>query len=319
MVRREEKELTELLTKLYTIQEDVGARAKTTDEEKRDKAQNAAKMGKGRAAKKTGTRFIEVKSSIVDRLRKVHSLLEVEAKRNKGLMAVTDGNNPKDVIARQAEMREEIRQSEEEWKELNTLYKTEARKRNSKFTAEELEVQQTLVQRLGAEIEKVKNMQSRGYTKTTDDKDAITADMNAQAIVGLGTTNFNSGADSGSKWADAEGPGVEMTDSQALQLSQIQDRDKEFDKQIDQIGEGIKDLNEIAMMQNEEVQRQGVMLENVEQKIDDAQDHIQTVNERMKETLDEVRAADKICVDIMCIVLMIGLAAAMYHMIKQNS
>jgi len=319
MVRKEDKELIDLLTKLYTIQEDVGARAKTSDAEKVEKAQNAAKMGKGRAAKKTGTRFIEVKSSIVDRLKKVHGLLEEEAKRSKGLMGVTDGNNPKDVIARQAEMREEIRQSEEEWKELNTLYKNEARKRNSKFTAEELEVQQTFVQRLGAEIEKVKTMQSRGYTKTGEDKDAIAADMNSQAIMGLGASNFNSGGGSGPKWSDSEGPGVELTDSQALQLSQIEDRDKEFDKQIEQIGEGIKDLNEIAMMQNEEVQRQGVMLENVEQKIDDAQDHIQTVNERMKETLDEVRAADKICVDIMCIILMVGLAAVMYHLIKQNS
>mmetsp|Transcript_5181 Transcript_5181/g.6900 ORF Transcript_5181/g.6900 Transcript_5181/m.6900 type:complete len:92 (+) Transcript_5181:449-724(+) len=44
------------------------------------------------------------------------------------------------------------------------------------------------------------------------------------------------------------------------------------------------------------------MLENVNQKIDNVHEHVTTVNERMKETLEEVRGADKICVDIMCIV-----------------
>lgn len=312
MSTKDDKELTELLTKLYTIQEDVGARPKTSDAEKRNKASGTASMGKGKAAKKTGTRFIELKSTIVDRLRTVHGLLEEESKYNKGLMGVTTGMNPKDVIARQAQMREEIRQCGEEWKEMNTLYKTEARKRNSKFTQEELEVQQTLVQRLGAEIDKAKMMQTQGYTRKSEDQDAVAAGLNEQAIVGLGASNFNGGGSSG-----GEGPGVELTDSQSLQISQIQERDKEFDLQLEQIGEGIKDLQEIAEMQQEEVHRQGAMLETVGEKIDEAQEHIQTVNARLKETLDDVRAADKICVDIMCIVLMIGLAAVMYHLIKQ--
>jgi hypothetical protein len=60
------------------------------------------------------------------------------------------------------------------------------------------------------------------------------------------------------------------------------------------------------------------MLENVENKIDDAHDHITNINSKMKETLDEVRGADKVCVDIMCIVLMVGLGAVLYQLIKKN-
>ena len=99
-------------------------------------------------------------------------------------------------------------------------------------------------------------------------------------------------------------------------MQQIQKRDKEFDQELDTIGEGISDLAEIAAMQNEEVNRQGVMLENMENRIDNVADHLITVNQKMKDTLNEVRAADKICVDIMCILMMVGLAAVLYNMMK---
>ena len=106
-----------------------------------------------------------------------------------------------------------------------------------------------------------------------------------------------------------------MTDSQAQQLSIIQSKDEEFDIQLETIGEGLQDLSEIAKMQNEEVRRQNAMLETVGSKIIEANDHITNVNQRMKETLAEVRGADKICVDIMCVVLIIGLSAVLYKLV----
>ena len=54
-------EITVLLTKLYTLQEEVGAREKTSAEEKKMKAQNVQTMGKSGKAKKTGSRFLELK------------------------------------------------------------------------------------------------------------------------------------------------------------------------------------------------------------------------------------------------------------------
>jgi hypothetical protein len=55
------------------------------------------------------------------------------------------------------EIRELIRQSSDEWAELNELYKKESGKKKSKFTVEELEVQSTLVVQLSKEIEKVRD------------------------------------------------------------------------------------------------------------------------------------------------------------------
>jgi t-SNARE complex subunit (syntaxin) len=94
-----------------------------------------------------------------------------------------------------------------------------------------------------------------------------------------------------------------MTGSQQVQLQQIRDRDAAFDQDLDEIGEGIQDLHELALRQGEEVQRQNQMLNEVGSKIDAAHEHMVNVNAKMKDTLNEVgRSSDKLCVDIMCIV-----------------
>lgn len=108
-----------------------------------------------------------------------------------------------------------------------------------------------------------------------------------------------------------------MTTEQSAQIQMLEDRDRDFDLQLDEIGEGILDLQEIAQQQGEEVMLQGQMLDKVERKIDKNLERMSTVNGRMKETLEEVgRASDKIMVDILCIVLMIGFGAVIYNFAK---
>lgn len=48
-----------------------------------------------------------------------------------------------------------------------------------------------------------------------------------------------------------------------MQIQELEQRDADFDNQLDQIGEGIMDLAEIAEQQGEEVKRQSAMLDNV--------------------------------------------------------
>jgi|MDSW01.2.fsa_nt_gb hypothetical protein len=312
-------EITVLLTKLYTLQEEVGAREKTSAEEKKMKAQNVQTMGKSGKAKKTGSRFLELKSSIVERLQTTHKLLEDDAARGRG--PVAQGNNPKENIAAKARMREEIRQAADEWSELDALYRNEARKKRSKFTREELEVQRTLVVRLQAEIQKCKEAQMSVYARAgLRDADVNSAAMSTLDSNGLyeskqGGSRGRGGE--GSRWGDPSNSNVALTGGQGQKLQQLQDRDAEFDQQIDEIHDGIKDLQEIAMMQSEEVMRQNQMLDTVTNKIDNVNEHVQNVNAKMKDKLDQVgRASDKLCVDIMCVLVAVGIAAVLYNMSK---
>ena len=97
--------------------------------------------------------------------------------------------------------------------------------------------------------------------------------------------------------------GTALTGTQQTQLQLIRDRDTEFDADLDEIGEGIQDLHELALRQGEEVRRQNAMLSSTQTRMDNAHEHMTNVNSKMKETLQEVgRSSDKLCVDIMCIV-----------------
>lgn len=176
---RRDDELTELLTKLYTIQEDIGAKPPTTEEEKQARAQNVAAMGQGgdKKTEKKGSRFLQLKSQIVDRLKQIHQLLkDCKEKESAGY----GGDNAKEIIKMQASIREHIRQASDEWNEMDAIYKKEARKKKSKFTPEELEVQAELIKRLSVEIQKVKELQMRGYAKNRDAGAAVA--LNTKAI-----------------------------------------------------------------------------------------------------------------------------------------
>lgn len=339
---RQDDELTDLLTKLYTIQEDIGAKPKTSEDEKKQKAENIAVMGKGGKTAAKGSKFLELKTTIVDRLKTIHHLLK-ETKEKEA--AGYGGDNAKEIIKMQAEIREQIRQAGDEWKQIDEIYKKEARKKKSKFTPEELEIQSELVRRLHAEIEKVKEAQMRGYAKGREPGMAVS--LNAKALYSDSGTFvkpmvsissfqtkqqlththtkslFNVGAVGGkgsksASWAGTGG-GVAMTDNQRQQILQLEERDADFDRQLDEIGEGIQDLAEIAQLQGEEVQRQSQMLDNVNSKMDKVNERMLSVNAKMKETLDELgRSKDKLCVDIMCIVLMVGFVAVIYKFVKKG-
>lgn len=108
---------------------------------------------------------------------------------------------------------------------------------------------------------------------------------------------------SGNKQWTSGTTGTALTGSQQVQLQQIRDRDREFDADLDEIGEGIQDLHELAKGMGEEVSRHNVMLSQLDHKLGNTHEHMVNVNAKMKETLEEVgRSSDKLCVDIMCIV-----------------
>lgn len=294
-------ELTDLLAKLYGIQEDIGAKPKSSEDEKKARAENVVTMGQGKKAQEKASRFLQLKGDIVDRLKSIHQMLkDIKEKEQAGF----GGDNAKEIIKMQADVREQLRQASDDWKTLDEIYKKEARKKRSKFTPEELEVQAELVQRLYTEIEKVKEAQMKGYARGQREN-----------TPGLPTKSlFDKTGKKGAPSWQGTGGGVAMTEGQQQQLSLIEERDADFDRQLDEIGEGIQDLAEIAEMQGEEVAHQTQMLDTLHTKIDAANERLAGVNTKMKDTLEEVgRSSDKLCVDIMCIVLMIGFGAVIYN------
>eukprot|EP00816_Leptocylindrus_hargravesii_P010617 CAMPEP_0196804910 /NCGR_PEP_ID=MMETSP1362-20130617/4601_1 /TAXON_ID=163516 /ORGANISM="Leptocylindrus danicus, Strain CCMP1856" /LENGTH=302 /DNA_ID=CAMNT_0042177497 /DNA_START=48 /DNA_END=956 /DNA_ORIENTATION=- len=298
---KEDGELAGLMNKLYSIQEEVGG-----------KEEVKTKATKNSASKDKASRFQDLKATIVDRLKTVQQLMKDAHEKEKAM--VGGFANPKEKIAAQQTMRENIRQLGEEWKELDALYKSEAKKKRSKFSKDELQAQQTLVIKLQQEIEKVKEVQRsafRGAAGNTAPSGYQTSQY-APTAPGMSKNNKPVGA----SWASSDNNAASLTNEQKEQIQELQERDQDFDRQIEAIEMGITDLAEIAELQNEEVKRQNVMLENTKNKIDAVHEKVVTVNAKLKNTLNEVaRPGDKLCVDIMCIVFAVGFGAVIYKFI----
>ena len=76
-------------------------------------------------------------------------------------------------------------------------------------------------------------------------------------------TGGTSAAGGGGGWNGGGGGGAAITEGQRVQIQELEQRDADFDRQLDEIGEGIADLGEIAQLQSEEVKHQAVMLDHL--------------------------------------------------------
>lgn len=283
-------ELEVLMTKLYSIQEEVGGKEK-------EKGGTKTKASAGRGDK--GARFNEVKGEIVDLLKKIHDMIKDAKEKDSSLVgAVTYGYGAKEKVAAQQTIRETIRQLGDHWKVLDGLFRSEAKKKRSKFTKDELSGQQTLVLKLQQEIEKVKELQRTAFSKVAP-LSSTTANM---AIPAFDTAQYSDIKSGDSNWTSGGG-GANLSEEQKDQILELERRDADFDRQIELIAEGVQDLAEIAALQSEEARRQNHMLQGTNEKLDSVAERLTNVNVKLKSTLTEVgRAGDKLMVDIMCIV-----------------
>ena len=59
------------------------------------------------------------------------------------------------------------------------------------------------------------------------------------------------------------------------------------------------------------------MLDNLDEKIDNVQAHVDTVNSKLKKTLeDKGLGAERCCINIICLVLLLGIVGVIFNMLK---
>ena len=105
-------------------------------------------------------RFLDLKNQMTERLMGLKETFE-----NIQVLEKNPGSNPKELISEQSKVRSELTLLNEEWKELDLNYRNEAKKRRSKFSPEELEQRQQILNALQMEIQRIKDIQRAGYVK----------------------------------------------------------------------------------------------------------------------------------------------------------
>eukprot|EP00815_Leptocylindrus_aporus_P001230 CAMPEP_0116067958 /NCGR_PEP_ID=MMETSP0322-20121206/11375_1 /TAXON_ID=163516 /ORGANISM="Leptocylindrus danicus var. apora, Strain B651" /LENGTH=305 /DNA_ID=CAMNT_0003554977 /DNA_START=108 /DNA_END=1025 /DNA_ORIENTATION=+ len=290
-----------LMARLYVIQEEVGAKVETKENEKKQK-----KTPVGRGERNTAA-FDEKKNEILDALQDIVQ----QIKDIKGASASLDGvlsrNTAKDRIQQQSQVREKIRAVGEDWTELDRMYRAEARKRRTKISKEQLKQQQDYVINLKKEIEKVKDLQRKAFSNSNTSAEGISAvlthKVNVEEYRDIRTME------------EGQKVNLNLTKAQQQQLKLIEEKDQEFDERLaGEINNMLDDLAFTANKLKDEVQEQNVLLEELNEKAEEVGENIKTTNEKLKTTLTEVgRSGDKLIMDIICVVLACGFLVVIWN------
>ena len=184
-------------------------------------------------------------------------------------------------------MKKALRKLRHDWHDLDTMIQAELRRKKPRYEKDELQMREEVVLRLMREIDAARTMSKQARNEV---KDIETG--HSRTIVKKEDHELFQRRDDDDVVRDE--PRETISDAQQQRMQQFQERDRQFDDQIAGIGRGVEELGVLASRQAEEVTKQSIMLEDLNERVENVQEHVSQVNSKMKDTLDVVgRSSDK--------------------------
>jgi len=110
----------------------------------------------------------------------------------------------------------------------------------------------------------------------------------------------------------------DLTEEEKNKLKEWKRKVKEQDEMLDDIYAGVVNIKEEAIQAGEGIEGVGKKVKKLHPKVDKTTKKIKTQNERLKELVNEIRSSDKICCDIILILIFLGLVCVLYSVIKHK-
>jgi methyl-accepting chemotaxis protein len=108
----------------------------------------------------------------------------------------------------------------------------------------------------------------------------------------------------------------ELTDEVKEKMEEWKKEQEEQDKGLDQIKDGLKILKNEIKLANENIESTNKVVKKVTKHTDTTKVKVQSTNKKLKDLITKIRSSDKICVDIILILVLVGLICALYNIIK---
>ena len=90
------------------------------------------------------------------------------------------------------------------------------------------------------------------------------------------------------------------------------------DVQLQEIGLGVKELKGRAKNIGKKIDETGKQIKKTSENAKKTEKKLETTNAKLKDLLNKIRSGDKICVDIILILICLGLIAVLYNIIKNK-
>ena len=225
--------------------------------------------------------FQDVKQQLKRRIENMHQLLdEVHTLKEEG--------QGKELITAQSKARSALIEIQEQFKVLEGIYNSEAKKKRSKYTKDEMEIRYSELGVLRRNIENIKEAQRSGYVGTKEGYRKV-------ELVDMKDSELFNPQKAGAAGGANKMPQEEISGQQKQQMSQIQKRDADIDNAVVALGRNVDVLKDLAMVQNQEIKLQDKMLDQLDGKMEEVGERVLSVNGRLKETLVQARGSDKVC------------------------
>ena len=110
----------------------------------------------------------------------------------------------------------------------------------------------------------------------------------------------------------------ELFEEEKNKMDEWDERRGKQDEMLDEIGQGINELKYEGQMAGQGINDINKKVKATGKKIDKTQNKVKTQNERLTELVNKIRSSDKICCDIVLILILLGLICVLYSIIKHK-
>ena len=110
----------------------------------------------------------------------------------------------------------------------------------------------------------------------------------------------------------------EIYEEEQNAINDWEDKKREQDNQLEDIRIGIIEMKNEARKVGENIKKVDDKLDPLKNQMHKTDNHIKTQNVRLKELLNKFRKSDKICCDLILVLILIGLIMVLYRIIKKK-
>jgi len=101
-------------------------------------------------------------------------------------------------------------------------------------------------------------------------------------------------------------------------LAMLQRKDEELDEDLDQISAGVKRLGNLAIDMHSEIQMQNVMIGEIEDRVDRNVAHLQNINAKVKDALEQAGGITRFIVNLVLLILVIAVLLYAARMVMNS-
>ena len=106
-----------------------------------------------------------------------------------------------------------------------------------------------------------------------------------------------------------------LSDEAKEKMEEWKKEQEEQDKGLDQIKDGLKILKNEIKLANENISSTNKVVKKITKHTDQTHNRVHHANVKVKDLISKIRSSDKICVDIVLILILVGLICALYNML----